>query len=134
MLDSSGDLPPPTHGVLHQLEMTGPPVTAKFWRLDATRSRAAEEEFLSMERQGIVWRSKSSWASPLHMVCKADSSWWPCGDYRQLNLVTTVDKCPIPYVQDFTARLHGCRVFSKLDLKKGYYQVKVADGTSAKRW
>ena len=85
-----------------------------------------------MERQGIVWRSKSSWASPLHMVCKADSSWWLCGDYRQLNLVTTVDKCPIPYVQDFTARLHGCQVFSKLDLKKGYYQVKVADGNICK--
>jgi hypothetical protein len=44
-----------------------------------------------------------------------------------LNLVTIVDKYPIPNVQDFSARLHGCRVFSKLDLKKGY-QVKVTDG------
>jgi hypothetical protein len=43
-----------------------------------------------------------------------------------------VDKFPIPDVQDFTARLHGCRVFSKLDLKKGYYQVKVADGDICK--
>ncbi len=38
-----------------------------------------------------------------------------------------MDKYPIPNVQDFTTRLHGCRVFSKLDLKKGYYQVKVDD-------
>jgi hypothetical protein len=38
-----------------------------------------------------------------------------------------VDKYPIPNIQDFTTRLHGCRVFSKLDLKKGYYQVKVED-------
>jgi hypothetical protein len=66
------------------------------------------------------------------MVRKADGSWRPCGDYRRLNLVTTVDKYPIPNVQDFTARLHGCRVFSKLDLKKGYYQVKVADGDICK--
>ncbi len=76
VFNSSGDLPPPTHGVLHQLETTGPPVTAKFRRLDAAKLRAAKEEFLSMERQGIILRSKSSWASPLHMVCKADSSWW----------------------------------------------------------
>ena len=54
----------------------------------------------------------------MHMVRKADGSWRPCGDYRRLNLVITVDKYPIPNVQDFTARLHGCRVFSKLDLKK----------------
>jgi hypothetical protein len=85
-----------------------------------------------MERQGIIRRSKSSWASPLHMVRKADGSWRPCGNYRRLNLVTTVDKYPIPNVQDFTARLHGCWVFSKLDLKKGYYQVKVADGDVCK--
>ncbi len=38
-----------------------------------------------------------------------------------------MDKYPIPNIQDFTTRLHGCRVFSKLDLKKGYYQVKVED-------
>ncbi len=38
-----------------------------------------------------------------------------------------MDKYPIPNVQDFTTRLHGCQVFSKLDLKKGYYQVKVDD-------
>jgi hypothetical protein len=54
------------------------------------------------------------------------------GDYRRLNLVTTVDKYPIPNVQDFTTHLHGCRVFSKLDLKKGYYQVKVANGNICK--
>jgi hypothetical protein len=132
VLNSSGELPTPTHGVLHQLETTGPPVTAKFRRLDAAKLKAAKEEFLSMERQGIIRRSKSSWASPLHMVRKADGSWRPCGDYRRLNLVTTVDKYPIPNVQDFTARLHGCRVFSKLDLKKGYYQVKVADGDVCK--
>jgi cleavage and polyadenylation specificity factor subunit 1 len=77
-----------------------------------------------MERQGIIRRSKSNWASLLHMVHKADSSWRPCNDYRQLNPVTSDDKYPIPNVQNFTIRLHGCQVFSKLDLKKGYYQVK----------
>ncbi len=43
-----------------------------------------------------------------------------------------MDKYPIPNVQDFTTRLHGCRVFSKLDLKKGYYQVKFEDNDICK--
>jgi hypothetical protein len=74
VLNSSGDLPSPTHGVLHQLETTGPAVTAKFLRLDAAKLKATKEEFLSMERQGIIRRSKSSLASLLHMVRKADGS------------------------------------------------------------
>jgi hypothetical protein len=74
VLNSSGELPSPTHCVLHQLETAAPPVTAKFWRLDAVKLRAAKEEFLSMERQGIIRRSKSSWAFPLHMVPMADGS------------------------------------------------------------
>jgi hypothetical protein len=51
--------------------------------------------------------------------------WRPCGDYRRLNLVTRPDKYPVPNMTDLAARLHGCKVFSKLDLKKGYYQVPV---------
>jgi len=99
---------------------------AKFRRLDAAKVKAAKEEFLRMEQLGIIRRSKSSWASPLHLVCKSDGTWRPCGDYRRLNLSTVVDKYPLPNIQDFTARLHGCRIFTKLDLKKGYYQVPVA--------
>jgi hypothetical protein len=59
------------------------------------------------------------------MVKKANGTWRPCGDYRRLNNVTKADRYPVPNIQDFTARLHGCTVFSKLDLRKGYYQVPV---------
>jgi hypothetical protein len=57
------------------------------------------------------------------MVRKTDGSWRPCGDYRRLNLVTVADKYPVPNMQDLSARLHGCKIFSKLDLRKGYYQI-----------
>ena len=62
------------------------------------------------------------------MVMKPDGTWWPCGDYRRLNLVTTPDSYPLPIIQDLSARLHGCSIFSKLDLHKGYYQIPVQEG------
>jgi hypothetical protein len=84
---------------------------------------AAKAAFEDMERQGIVRRSSSCWASPLHMVKKADGSWQPCGDFRRLNLITEPDKYPLPRMDDLAASLSGCRVFSKLDLKQGYHQI-----------
>jgi hypothetical protein len=60
------------------------------------------------------------------MVPKKDRLWRPCGDYRRLNLVTTLDKYPLPNMQDLSNGLHGCTVFSKIDLVKGYHQIPVA--------
>ena len=84
---------------------------------------AAKAEFQKMEAAGIIRCSDSPWASPLHMVPKPDGSWRPCGDYRQLNNITRPDRYSLPNIRDFTNNLHGCTVFSKLDLVKGYHQV-----------
>jgi len=81
---------------------------------------AAKKEFRELEAQGIVRKSKSNWASPFHMVKKADGSWQPCGDFRQLNLQTKQDCYTCPNIGDLTAHLAGRKVFSKIDLRKGY--------------
>ena len=57
------------------------------------------------------------------MVSKKDGSFRPCGDYRRLNNITEPDHYPLPNIQDITSYLSGAKVFSKLDLTKGYYQV-----------
>jgi hypothetical protein len=62
------------------------------------------------------------------MVPKPDGSWRPCGDYRRLNNVTTPDKYPLPNLQDLSTFLHGSKIFTKLDLSKGYYQVPMNEG------
>ena len=125
VLNEEGRLPPSTHGVEHHIVTSGRPVTAKFRRLDNVKLAAAKAEFQLLEKERIVRRSNSDWASPLHMVQKSNGSWQPCGDFRRLNLITEDDCYPLPNMADITSSLAGASIFSKLDLKKGYHQIPV---------
>lgn len=124
---------PPRHATLHHISTTpGPPVFAKARRLDPDKLATAKAEFLKMEKAGIIRRSNSPWSSPLHMVQKKDGTWRPCGDYRRLNTRTVPDRYPLPNIADFSAQIYGSKVFSKLDLLKGYYQVPMSPEDSKK--
>ncbi len=125
VVNADGHLPDLVHDVQHHIKTSGPPVASRFRRLEGTKLEAARAEFEAMERDGIVQRSTSPWASPLHMVPKKDGTWRPCGDFRRLNLVTEADVYPLPNMLDLSDRLSGCTVFSKIDLRKGYWQVPV---------
>jgi Reverse transcriptase (RNA-dependent DNA polymerase) len=60
------------------------------------------------------------------MVAKKDGSWRPCGNFRRLNVITKPDRYPLLNMADCSARLDGCRIFSKIDLQKDYLQVPFA--------
>ena len=127
VVNKSKKLPPVRHKVEHIIETTCTrPISSRYRRLDPAKLEAAKKEFAEMEAQGIIRRSSSSWSSPLHMVEKADGTWRPCGDYRRVNLATKPDLYPPPHMEDLSARLAGKVIFSKLDLRKGYYQIPVA--------
>ena len=81
-----------------------------------------------MDAMGIIRRSSSPWASPLHMASKTSGGWRPCGDYRRLNEVTVYDRYPVPHIliQDFSAHLAGMTIFFKVDFIRGYHQIPVA--------
>jgi len=125
VLNPGKELPPTKHHIQHIIVTEGNPVASRYRRLDPDRLQAAKAEFAALEKQGIIRRSKSHWATPLHMVKKADGSWRCCGDFRQLNLQTRPDRYSCPNLADLSAGLAGCTVFSKLDLRKGYHQVPV---------
>lgn len=113
--------------VEHHIVTTGPPVFAKSRPLPPHKYKAAKEEFQSMMEQGICRPSSSPWASPLHMVLKKDGQYRPCGDYRRLNAITVPDRYPIPRLHDFNYELQGKKIYSKLDLRKAYFQLRIKE-------
>ncbi|GFW69826.1 retrovirus-related Pol polyprotein from transposon opus [Trichonephila clavipes] len=121
-------LPDPTqpikHNTVHFIKTNGPPVVAKPRRLAPDRLAIAKSEFQQMMQLGHLRPSSSNYASPLHMVPKKGTfDWRPVGDYRALNAQTIKDKYPIPCLADFTANLHGSKIFSQVDLVKAYHQI-----------
>lgn len=114
------------HGVVHYIETKGPPVYASFRKLPPLKLKQAKDEFDEMIQKGICRPSNSSWASPLHMVRKADGTWRPCGDYRALNANTIPDKYPVRLIHDFASNLYGKTVFTTIDLRKAYHQIPMA--------
>ena len=103
----------PKHGMFNVL----PTIPGPLPRLSLQRWRLQES----------IQRSSSPWSSPLHMLQKSDRSWRPCGHYRRLNTDTVPDRFPLPSVSLFSPRISGSKVFSKLDLQEGYYQVPMRD-------
>lgn len=114
-------------GVEHHIVTHGPPVYCKVRPLPPHKYQAAKKEFQTMLEQGICRPSKSPWASPLHLVEKKTGEYRPCGDYRRLNAVTKPDRYPIPRLRDFTYHLEGMKIFSKIDLKKAYNQLRIRE-------
>ncbi len=105
--------------MVHHIVTTGPPIAARFRRLDGEKLEAAKAEFRQLEADGIIQRSTSPWASPLHMVQKKDGTWRPCGDFRRLNVVTEPDVYPLPNMMDFAAKGSGLHCFFQSGFEEG---------------
>ena len=87
------------------------------------------EELLS---KGFIRPSTSPWGALVLFVKKKEGSLRLCIDYRQLNRATIRNQYPLPRIDDLFDQLHGSRVYSKIDLRSGYHQLRVRENDVSK--
>ena len=76
---------------------------------------------------GLIRPSVSPWGAPVIFIRKKDGSWRLCIDYRQLNKATIKNQYPLPRIDDLFDQMKGATVFSKIDLRSGYHQLRIKE-------
>jgi hypothetical protein len=77
---------------------------------------------------GLIRPSVSPWGAPVIFVKKKDGSLRLCIDYRDLNRATVKNRYPMPRIDDLFDQMKGAAVFSKIDLRSGYHQLRIKEG------
>ena len=77
--------------------------------------------------KGFIRQSTSPWGAPVLFAKKKDKTLRLCIDYRQWNRVTIKNRYPLLWIDDMFNQLRGARVYSKIDLRNGYHQLRVRE-------
>jgi hypothetical protein len=101
------------------------PISKRPYRMSVEELKELKKQLTELQEAGYIRPSSSPRGAPVLFVQKKDGSQWMCVDYRSLNDVTLKNKYPLPCIEDLFDQMRGARVFSKIDLRSGYHQMKI---------
>nr|GEX93758.1 hypothetical protein [Tanacetum cinerariifolium] len=125
------DLPgiPPARQVEFQINMVpgAAPVARVPYRLAPSKMKELVEHLQELSDKGFIRPSSSPWGASFLFVKKKDGSFFMCIDYRELNKLTVKNHYPLPMIDELFYQLQGSSVYSKIDLRSGYHQLRVRE-------
>ncbi|GJU12984.1 putative reverse transcriptase domain-containing protein [Tanacetum coccineum] len=125
------DLPglPPARPVEFQIDLIpgDTPVARAPYRLAPSEMKELSEQLQELSDKGFIRPSSLPWGAPVLFVKKKDGSFRMCIDYRELNKLTVKNRYPLPRIDDLFDQLQGSSIYSKIDLRSGYHQLRVRE-------
>jgi hypothetical protein len=101
------------------------PISKWPYMMSIEELKELKKQLTELQEAGYIRSSSSPWGAPVLFVQKKDGSQRMCVDYRYLNDVTVKNKYPLPRIEDLFDQMRGARVFSKIDLRSGYHQMRI---------
>lgn len=115
-----------TTGIEHRIiTPEGSHVYAKQYPVPNKFLKATKEELNRLLKSNIIRKSKNGWASPAFRKLKPNGEVRLLINYKAVNKLTTKAAFPNPSIEDIIRKLSGSQIFSKLDLRDGYYQIEI---------
>ncbi|GJU69720.1 putative reverse transcriptase domain-containing protein [Tanacetum coccineum] len=99
--------------------------TFKSSRLAPSEMKELADQLQELTDKGFIRPSSSPWGALVLFVKKKDGSFWMCIDYRELNKLIVKNRYPLPRIDDLFDQLQGSSIYSKIDLRSGYHQLRV---------
>ncbi len=120
---------PPSRDIDHRIELIpgSVPPSRPTYRLSAAELEELRKQLAELTAAGFIQPSKSPFGAPILFVKKKDGSMRMCVDYRALNNITIKNSYPLPRIDELFDRLQGAKYFSKIDLRSGYHQIRIAE-------
>nr|GEX12189.1 putative reverse transcriptase domain-containing protein [Tanacetum cinerariifolium] len=100
------------------------PVTRAPYRLAPSEMKELSDQLNELSKKGFIRPSSSPWEAPVVFVKKKDGSFRMSIDYRELNKLTVKNRYPLQRIDDLFDQLQGSSVYSKIDLRLGYHQLR----------
>ncbi|GKD95996.1 putative reverse transcriptase domain-containing protein [Tanacetum coccineum] len=125
------DLPglPPARQVEFQIDLfPGVALVARApYRLAPAELQELSTQLQELSDRGFIRPGSSPWGASVLFVKKKDGSFRMCIDYRELNKLTVKKRYPLPRIEDLFDQLQGSRVYSKIELRSSYHQLRVRE-------